>query len=410
MFSRTPKKEVVRRGVVDNSFITSSVKKATKKRNHTIDEGDEGSQAKRGKTTTLNPTKNLGSQFDQEANSSCSEQSDVEISAEDTTPMKQRNSMSMFSSVSPAIISKGLTDFFSPLYKIFSRSSSGDPSDHTNNNNDVVQLYSNISDKENSDVQMSTDSDDTTSEQEEISDGYVYVEDEDFEEGDFDPFFFIATLPPLIDCVHPNRQMILPPKQTRSSQKKTLVLDLDETLVHSRLDDECSSDFQFDLVFNNQKYIVSVLQRPYLKEFMLRVTELFEVVIFTASQQVYAEKLLDIIDPENKLIKHRIYRDSCVVVEGNYLKDLSVLGRDLSQTVIVDNSPQAFAFQIENGIPIQSWYDCPEDDNLMRLIPFLEKLAAAEYVRPIVNQKFMLQDRVNSHRDTIAVNRSINAE
>lgn len=47
---------------------------------------------------------------------------------------------------------------------------------------------------------------------------------------------------------------------------------------------------------------------------------LFEVVVFTASQKIYAEKLLNILDPQHVLVKHRIYRDSCVIVDGNYLK------------------------------------------------------------------------------------------
>lgn len=110
--------------------------------------------------------------------------------------------------------------------------------------------------------------------------------------------------------------------------------------MHSTLEPCNDADFTFAVNFNLQQHTVYVRCRPHLQEFMDRVASLFEIIIFTASQGIYAEQLLNVLDPKRRIIRHRVFRDSCVFVEGNYLKDLSILGRDLSRVIIIDNSPQ----------------------------------------------------------------------
>ncbi|KAK3248591.1 hypothetical protein CYMTET_41950 [Cymbomonas tetramitiformis] len=219
-------------------------------------------------------------------------------------------------------------------------------------------------------------------------------EEEDYEEDDFDPYLFIKKLPPLEQCVEYPRKLLLPAK-TRRAPRITLVLDLDETLVHSTLEDYSQADFNFPVHFNNQEHMVNVRRRPGLETFMKSVAEKFEVVVFTASQRIYAEQLLNILDPGRILIRHRIFRESCVYVEGNYLKDLSVLGRDLRHVIIVDNSPQAFGFQLDNGIPIESWFDDPFDGELLEMLPFLQNLADADDVRPAIASAYKLREKVS---------------
>lgn len=223
--------------------------------------------------------------------------------------------------------------------------------------------------------------------------------EEEYEYELFDPYFFIKNLPPLHQCVCSSRPLLLP-KKTRRCPPHTLVLDLDETLVHSTLDG-CAedADFSFPVEFNCQEIMIHVKCRPGVLEFLETVSKHFEVVIFTASQQVYAEALLDILDRDRKFIKHRIYRDSCVYVEGNYMKDLSVLGRDLSKVVIVDNSPQAFGFQLANGIPIESWFDDRRDRELKELLPFLLNIVKEDDVRPLIEQRFRLHELVRRARE-----------
>jgi len=97
------------------------------------------------------------------------------------------------------------------------------------------------------------------------------------------------------------------------------------------------------------------------------------------------------------MIKILRYRDHCRQVMLNYIKDLSVLGRDMKKTVIVDNSPQAFSFQVDNGIPIRSWFGSCEDQELTTLEKILESLTEnnPSDIRENLKTKFRLQSRIN---------------
>lgn len=219
------------------------------------------------------------------------------------------------------------------------------------------------------------------------------VEDEVSEE-EFDAYLFMANVLPR-ESIEP--AAIPPPglpTKARGSPRVTLVLDLDETLVHCSLEKIDNPDLIFAVQFDDIEYQVYVRKRPGFEEFLSRVSELFEVAVFTASQRAYADKLLNILDPTKKWIHHRLFRESCVCVQGNYLKDLTILNRELSKVAIVDNSPYVFAYQIDNGVPIESWYNDTRDRELLHLLPFLESLVNVPDVRPFIREKFQLAKRV----------------
>ena len=243
--------------------------------------------------------------------------------------------------------------------------------------------------------------DDTEQEINEVAETKAAVDEnsnsnEEDDEEQFNPYQFIAGLPPY-EHVYVNGKICLPPS-LKSCNRPTLALDLDETLVHCTVEPVDKYDISFPVTFNGTYYQVYVRKRPFLDYFLETVSKSFEVVVFTASQKVYADVLLDLIDPGKKYISHRLFREACLLVQGNYLKDLHVLGRDLSKTVLVDNSPHAYGFQIDNGIPIESWFDDDGDTELLKLVSFLRMVQGVDDVRPVVHEHFKTYQLVQNAR------------
>jgi len=185
------------------------------------------------------------------------------------------------------------------------------------------------------------------------------------------PVIWFEPLPPMMADL--DRVPKLPPVQ--NSNLYTLVLDLDETLVH----------------FFEQNGTGTFGIRPGMHEFLQRMSSAgYELVIFTASTQDYADWVIDQIDVDG-LIHHRLYRQHALPWGPLFAKDLSGLGRDLDRTLIIDNVQENFMLQPNHGIFIMTWYDDPEDTALFDLVPLLEELITTRARVPDILDKYQEQ-------------------
>jgi RNA polymerase II subunit A small phosphatase-like protein len=182
----------------------------------------------------------------------------------------------------------------------------------------------------------------------------------------------------------PNRIKLLPELHHEDHGKKCLVLDLDETLVHSSFRAVQGADFVIPVQIEDVVHFVYVAKRPGVDEFLIEMAKHYEIVVYTASLNKYADPLLDLLDP-NRVIRTRLFRESCVFYEGNYVKDMSLLNRDLSQSIIIDNSPSSYLFHPENAIDCSSFIDDPNDRELDQIGKFLVGIKDVDDVRGTVN-------------------------
>ncbi|XP_011302232.1 carboxy-terminal domain RNA polymerase II polypeptide A small phosphatase 1 [Fopius arisanus] len=178
-------------------------------------------------------------------------------------------------------------------------------------------------------------------------------------------------------------RFLLPPVRHQDMHKKCMVIDLDETLVHSSFKPINNADFVVPVEIDGTVHQVYVLKRPYVDEFLQRMGELYECVLFTASLAKYADPVADLLDRWG-VFRARLFRESCVFHRGNYVKDLNKLGRDLQQIIIVDNSPASYIFHPDNAVPVASWFDDMTDSELLDLIPFFERLNTVDNIYTVM--------------------------
>ena len=151
-------------------------------------------------------------------------------------------------------------------------------------------------------------------------------------------------------------------KPINPKYKYTLVLDLDETLVHFISDDESDEKSAYIQI------------RPGAEEFIKDLSEYYEIVIFTAAQKNYADLVIDALDPEG-VVSERLYRQHTISIGNVSIKDLSKLGRDLKHVIIIDNCVENFSIQPDNGLNIIDFEGFEYDDELEYIKEDLLKLA-----------------------------------
>lgn len=199
----------------------------------------------------------------------------------------------------------------------------------------------------------------------------------------------------------------------KRKKKKVLILDLDETLIHSlsrgaprSLGGSGGQCHMIELKVNNVSTLYYVYKRPYCDFFLKELSKWFELQIFTASVQEYADPIIDWLemdlidyrkpqgatrDPPSKVFTRRYYRTDCTYRQGvGYIKDLSKFfprDDDLKNVIILDNSPVSYALHEHNAVMIEGWINDQSDRDLVNLLPMLYSLSMCIDVRFILGMR-----------------------
>lgn len=184
-------------------------------------------------------------------------------------------------------------------------------------------------------------------------------------------------------------------RHVREENRLTVVLDMDETLLHSTVLGEVSTDVAYDSIVEDmsKENTFGVQVRPRARAFLEFCASHFELVVFTAAAKEYAQPVLDWLIPEH-IHAHRLYRDSCLEVGGTFVKPIDTLGRDLCRVVLVDNNMCCMLSSPDNGLLIPSFYGGSTDTAIEHVANILTYLHICDDVRPFLSSRFRVREQL----------------
>ncbi|KAK5987049.1 Mitochondrial import inner membrane translocase subunit TIM50 [Cladobotryum mycophilum] len=149
----------------------------------------------------------------------------------------------------------------------------------------------------------------------------------------------------------------------RFERPYTLCISLDNMLVHSEW---------------TREHGWRVAKRPGMDYFIRYLSQYYELVLFTTVPFAMGEPLVRKLDPF-RFIMWPLYREATKYEEGELVKDLGYLNRDLSKVIVIDTKPEHIRKHPENAIILDPWKGDPNDKELVALIPFLEYIHTMQY-------------------------------
>jgi CTD small phosphatase-like protein 2 len=196
-----------------------------------------------------------------------------------------------------------------------------------------------------------------------------------------------------------SRQMFI---EKKTHLKKTLILDLDETLINC-----CELRDGPDMILTPLESCdtrIMIKVRPFTQQFLCMMKEHFEIIIFTASSELYAKTVVKALDPQMEYISYVFHREYCMETDkGIRIKDLRIFkNRNLKDMIIVDNFVPAFSFQLENGVPILEWRGNRNDEELIYLTDYLIKAKEFDDMREYNRKNLGLLDLARATVNAVA--------